>query len=187
VATSTKASPNPYNTVSFAIERHYYADLDSSGMVTTGGQNYLVDNTLPGSSWTSSQHFVGAYILLLTGDGVDGIPKRITAYNPSTGRIDISGTFVNTGASSGDLYSIVKGPTRVMVAGEGVAPPVGTGNISNWSTSTSIDTALSINVNSIGEDLIHDELFFVWVKREIAPNTTSYMNDNIIPSIYFEV
>jgi len=187
IATSIKASPNPYDTVSFAVERHWYAKLDGSGVVTSGGQTYLVDSTLPGAGWTSSLHFVGAYILLLTGDGVDGIPKRITSYNASTGRIDISSTFVNTGASSGDLYIVVRGPTRVTVSGEGVAPPVGSGNISSWSTSTSLDTAVSINVNSIGEDLIHDELFFVWIKRSISPNTTSYTNDNIIPSIYFEV
>jgi len=187
VATSTKASPNPYDTVSFAVERHWYADLDGSGVATAGGQSYIIDSTLPGAGWTSALHFVGAYVLLLTGDGVDGIPKRITTYNPSTGRVDISGTFVNTGASVGDLFTIVRGPTRTMVSGEGVSPAVGTGNISSWSTATSIDTATSININSIGEDLSHDELFFVWIKRAISPNTTSYTNDNIIPSIYFEV
>jgi len=187
VATSLKASPNPYDTVSFAVERHWYSNLDGSGVITLGGQTYLVDDTLPGAGWTSASHFVGAYVLLLTGDGVDGIPKKITTYNASTGRIDISGTFVNTGASNGDLYTIVRGPTRTMVSGEGVEPPVGTGNISSWSTATTVNTAMSININSTGEDLSHDELFFVWVKRAITPNTTSYTNDNIIPSIYFEV
>lgn len=186
IATSTKASPNPYDTVSFAIERHWYSRLDGSGIATGGSQTYLIDSSLPGAGWTSSLHFVGAYILLLTGDGVDGIPKRITAYDTSTGRIDISGSFVNTGVSAGDLYTIVRGPTRVMISGEGVEPPVGTGNISSWSTATSIETAQSINVNSVGEDLIHDELFFVWMKRSIAPNSISYTNDNVIPNIYFE-
>jgi hypothetical protein len=187
VVTSTKASPNPYDTISFAIERHHYAKLDGCGVVSVGGQTYLVDDNLSGAGWTSPLHFIGAYIMLLTGDGVDGVPKRITGYNEVTGRIDISGTFVNTGASMGDLYTIVRGPTRVQLSSEGEAPPVGTGNISAWSTSTSLDTALSINVNSIGEDLSHDELFFVWIKRAIAPNNISYTNDNIIPSIYFEV
>lgn len=185
IVASIKASPNPYDETSFAIERHWYSG--ANGVVTSGGQTYLVDDTLPGAGWTSALHFVGAYILLLTGDGVDGIPKRITSYNPTTGRIDISDTFVNTGASNGDLYAIVRGPTRVQIANEGVEPPVGTGNISSWSTVTSTDTAVSINVNGTGEDLIHDELFFVWIKRTITPNNTSYTNDNIIPSIYFEV
>lgn len=187
VATSLNASPNPYDTVSFAVERHAYAKLDGSGVVTIGGQEYLVDSTLPGAGWTSALHFVGAYVLLLTGDGVDGVPKRIADYDPSTGRIDVSENFINTGASNGDLYAIVRGPTYTMISSEGEEPPVGTGNITSWSTATTIDTAVSINVNGTGEDLIHDELFFVWVKREITPNTTSYTNDNIIPSIYFEV
>jgi len=187
IATSVKASPNPYDTVSFAIERHWYANLSGSSAATSGGQTYLVDNTLPGAGWTNSLHFVGAYILMLTGDGVDGVPKRITSYNPTTGRIDISDTFVNTGVSAGDLYTIVRGPTRIKVSSEGTAPPVGTGNISSWSTVTSIDNALSININGTGEDLPHDELFYVWVKRAITANSSSYTNDNIIPSIYFEV
>lgn len=187
LAKARKASPNPNTSMSFAIERHFYAKLDGSGVATDGGQTYIVDSTLPGAGWTNPNHFIGAYILLLTGDGVDGIPKRISGYDSATGRIDISGTFVNTGVSVGDLYAIVKGPTESLMSGEGVAPPIGTGNLSNFTEAYSVDEGLSIDVNGIGEDLIHDELFFIWLKRVVAPNTDSFVNDNVIPSIYFEI
>ena len=186
-ATSKKASPNHNDDISFAIERHYYSKLDGSGIATDGGVTFLFDSTLPTEGWTSPTHFIGASILLLTGDGVDGIPKRIISYNPTTGRIGITGTFVNTGVSAGDLYIIAKGPTQVLIPTESTEPPVGTGNLSDWSQAASVDEALSINVNGIGEDLIHNELFFIWLKRNVLANTESFSNDNIIPSIYFEI
>jgi len=187
VAKARKASPNPNTTMSFAIERHFYSKLDGSGVATGGGSTYMIDSTLPGNGWTSPLHFVGAYIIMLTGDGVDGIPKRISGYNSTTGRIDISGNFVNAGVASGDLYAIVRGPTENLVSGEGVAPPIGVGNLSSFTEAYSVDEALSIDVNDIGEDLVHDELFFIWLKREVTANTSSYYNDNVIPSIYFEI
>jgi len=187
VATSKKASPNPNNDISFAIERHAYADLGLGGVADSGGVNYIVDADLVGSGFTSANHFIGAYVLLKTGDGVDGVPKRINDYDPVTGRIDVAENFVNTGVTGGDIYSIVRGPTIVQTSGEGVAPPAGSGNISSFSTATSLSEALSINVNSIGEDLIHDELFFIWIKRTVGVNGDSYTNENIIPIISFEI
>jgi hypothetical protein len=187
VATSIKASPNPNDEASFAIERHLYSDLGASGAATDGGTSHLIDSSLPGAGYTSSIDFVGTYILLLTGDGVDGIPKKVTTYDETTGKISIEGSFVNSGVSAGDLYTIVRGPTQFQVANEGVAPPFGTGNISNLSQATTIGSALSININGIGEDLIHDDVFFVWLKRNISANTDSYQNDNVIPNISFEI
>jgi hypothetical protein len=187
VATSKKASPNPNNDICFAIERHAFADLGLGGVADSGGVTYLVDVDLIGSGYTSPSHFVGASVLLLTGDGVDGLPKRITAYNPVTGRIDIDGTFINTGVTTGDTYVIVRGPTIVQTSGEGVEPPVGTGNLSSFSTAASLDEALSININGLGEDLIHDELFFIWIKRDVSINGDSYINENIIPVVSFEI
>jgi hypothetical protein len=187
VATSKNASPNPNDAVSFAVERHVYSDLGAGMVATDGGTTFLVDSTLPGAGWTSSINFVGAYMLLLTGDGVDGIPKAIESYDETLGKITITGSFVNTGVTAGDLYAIVRGPTEVQVPSEGTAPPAGTGFISSFSTASNIDEAVSIDVANTGEDLIHDEVFFVWMKRVITANTNSYSNDNVIPNISFEI
>jgi hypothetical protein len=186
-AQSTEATPNEHTDVSFAIERHQYADLTDAGIASEGGVDFLLDPELPVIGLTSSGDLLGAYVLLLTGDGVDGVARKIIAYNPVNGRIDVEDSFVNSGVIDGDTYTIVRGQSSVLLAGEGIEPPVGTGLFSEWSSATSLDSALSININGVGENLIYGELFYVWLRRTVTPNEESFLNENIIPNIYFEI
>jgi len=187
VLTSKKASPNPNDNISFAVERHIYSNLSTGGLSTGGGTTYVTDSGLVSAGFIDSSDFLGSYLLLLTGGGVDGIPRKITGYDETVGKITVGDSFTNEGPVAGDLYAVVRGPTQFQVSGEGVAPTFGAGNISNLSQVTSVDEALSINVNGAGEDLIHDDVFFVWIKRDITPNSDSFQNDNIIPNISFEI
>jgi hypothetical protein len=186
-AISTNSTPNVNTDVSFAVERHKYADLSGAGIAQDGGVNFVIDDQLPAIGFVSSGDLIGAYLLLLTGDGVDGVARRITAYNPGTGRVDVDGNFVNEGVSDGDNYTIVRASSSTLLANEGIAPPVGTGLISNWSSATSVDDALSININGVGENLIYGELFYIWLRRIVTPNDESFLNDNVIPNVYFEI
>jgi len=187
IMSSLHTTPSPDTEIDFAIERHEYADLGStSGVATTGGTNFLIDEDLPLEGWVKSSDFIGAYMLLLTGDGVDGVPRRITAYNPVTGKVTVDSAFVNEGVSLGDLYTIIQGPSAFFAPNDQVPPPIGTGNFTNFVKPVTPETAISININGIGEDLIHNELFYVWVRRRVSANDNSYSNDNAIPNIIFE-
>lgn len=186
-AESLNSTPNGNTNIDFAIERHKYADLTGAGIAQDGGVDFVIDDQLATIGIVSSGDLVGAYLLLLTGDGVDGVARRITAYNPGTGRIDVDTPFVNEGVSDGDTYTIVRAQSSVLIANESIEPPVGSGLISNWTTATSVDNALSININGVGENLIYGELFYIWLRRTVSPNDESYLNDNVIPNIYFEI
>ena len=187
IVESKKASINSNNEISFAIERHKYSTLNGAGVATDGGVDFITDSDLISTAaFTDPDDFVGSYLLLLSGIGVDGVPKKIISYDNTIGKITVDQNFLNTGASMGDTYTIVRGPTDIMLPNEGVSPAFGTGFISNLSNSTSIDTALSIDVNNAGENLIHDELFFVWIERKVNSNNESFTNENIIPIVSFE-
>jgi hypothetical protein len=186
-ARSTQPTPNANSDMSFAIERHRYADLTDAGIATEGSVNTLVDPQLPVLGMVSSGDLLGAYILLLTGDGVDGVARKITAYDPITGKVTVDINFVNEGVRDGDTYTVVRAQSNTLLNNDNTEPPVGTGLLSNWSDATNIGDALSININGVGEDLIYGELFYIWLRRTISPNDESYLNDNVIPSIYFEI
>ncbi len=54
------------------------------------------------------------------------------------------------------------------VGGEGTAPTVNAGNVSNWSTATTKAAGVAINIGSHDANLDASEHVFVWTRRTVA-------------------
>jgi hypothetical protein len=67
-----------------------------------------------------------------------------------------------------EVPSAATNGTCQTVGGEGTAPTVNAGNVSNWSTATTKATGIAMNLGAHDVNLDADEWIAVWVKRVIS-------------------
>jgi hypothetical protein len=92
----------------------------------------------------------------------------------------------DTGNPEDDISFAVEVPTgddqtgnAQTIANEDTAPTVGSGNVSNWSNSTSKVTGVGVDQGSHDADIGPGEIIFIWIRRVISANAVGVSNESV--------
>lgn len=112
------------------------------------------------------------------GHATDSLYSAVVWISTDTGNAEDNISFAVEVPTTSDTAG-----TAQTIAGEGNAPTVNSGNVSNWSDATSKATGVAININAHDANLDAGEILFVWLKRVISAGASSVASESVSISI----
>lgn len=182
------SSRNVLSQMKFAIEipkSDFHEGSASDGSVIS-----VTDSSLSGLY--DDDHFLGSPITISSGSSA-GQVRIVSAYDGSIGKFTVDSEFPNK-IRSGNTYVVNTSPAQIIPSG--ITSPKLVSNksntppylISDFQSATFSTNGFSINVGSQrdhGSDLYPNEVFYVWMERQIDDDNDEFINNRSIFSVSF--